>query len=115
MKLHEYQAKQLLAKAGIPVLPGVVATTAAEAGRAYETLRQGPQGATGVEKPSLAISVYNASGDLVDEVSVGSYDQARDFYYATSLKKKPVLAVNSRFVKEDVINYLETLIGIDER
>ncbi|MBF0633837.1 MAG: DUF4340 domain-containing protein, partial [Nitrospinae bacterium] len=81
----------------------------------YETLRQGPQGATGVEKPSLAISVYNASGELVDEVSVGGYDQARDFYFAKSSKKNAVLAVNSRFVKEDVINYLETLIGIDER
>ena len=47
MKLHEYQAKQLFADAGIPIPRGLVAKTSAEAGRAYETLkRQGVAAAT---------------------------------------------------------------------
>ena len=40
MKLHEYQAKQLFANAGIPVPRGIVATTPAEASEAYETLKR---------------------------------------------------------------------------
>ena len=40
MKLHEYQAKQLFASAGIPVPRGHVATTAADAATAYATLQQ---------------------------------------------------------------------------
>ncbi len=38
MNIHEYQARELLARAGIAVPPGVVATTAAEAKRAMERL-----------------------------------------------------------------------------
>src|SRR5271169_3166526 len=38
MNIHEYQARELLAHAGIAVPPGVVATTAAEAKRAMERL-----------------------------------------------------------------------------
>src|SRR3989338_1114244 len=40
MKLHEYQAKQLFASAGIPVPRGVVATTTAQAAAAYDTLKR---------------------------------------------------------------------------
>ncbi|MBI1991852.1 MAG: ADP-forming succinate--CoA ligase subunit beta [Candidatus Omnitrophica bacterium] len=40
MKLHEYQAKQLFATAGIPVPRGVVATTRDEAAGNYETLKR---------------------------------------------------------------------------
>ena len=36
MKVHEYQARQLLASAGIPVPPGEVITDASEAARVYE-------------------------------------------------------------------------------
>ena len=39
MKLHEYQAKQLFASAGIPIPRGVVAKTPAEARAVYDTLR----------------------------------------------------------------------------
>jgi succinyl-CoA synthetase beta subunit len=35
MKIHEYQAKQLLAEAGVPVPKGIVARTAEEAARAF--------------------------------------------------------------------------------
>lgn len=80
-----------------------------------ETLRQGPQGATGLEKPSLTISVYNTSGVLADEVSVGAYYQAHDVYYAKSSKRNVVCAVNARFVKDDIVNSLESLLGSDER
>jgi len=38
MNIHEYQARELLARAGIAVPPGVVATTPAEARRAMERL-----------------------------------------------------------------------------
>src|SRR5437764_239254 len=38
MNIHEYQAKQLLAKFGVPVLPGAVAYTAAEAADAATRL-----------------------------------------------------------------------------
>ena len=38
MKIHEYQAKQLLAKAGIPVPQGIVATTPEEAADAFRQL-----------------------------------------------------------------------------
>ena len=40
MKLHEYQAKQLFASAGIPTPRGELARTSAEAAAAFETLRQ---------------------------------------------------------------------------
>ena len=40
MKLHEYQAKQLFAAAGIPVPRGVVVTDAAKAADAYDTLKR---------------------------------------------------------------------------
>ena len=40
MKLHEYQAKQLFASAGIPVARGVVARTPQEAADGYETLKR---------------------------------------------------------------------------
>jgi succinyl-CoA synthetase beta subunit len=42
MKIHEYQAKALFAAAGIPVPPGAVCTTAAEAEAAYEKLGSPP-------------------------------------------------------------------------
>jgi succinyl-CoA synthetase beta subunit len=38
MKIHEYQARDLLAKFGIPVPPGQVADTAEAAGKAYEEM-----------------------------------------------------------------------------
>ncbi len=40
MKLHEYQAKQLLATAGIPVSRGIIATTPDEARAAFDALRR---------------------------------------------------------------------------
>ncbi len=47
MKLHEYQAKQLFASAGIPIPRGLVAKTPAEASSAYDSLRGQRQGADG--------------------------------------------------------------------
>ncbi len=41
MNIHEYQAKQLLKKFGVPVLPGGVAYTADEAAKVAESLPQG--------------------------------------------------------------------------
>lgn len=38
MDIHEYQAKELFARYGIPVLPGIVATTDSEAGAAADEL-----------------------------------------------------------------------------
>ncbi|HEV7224311.1 MAG TPA: ATP-grasp domain-containing protein, partial [Pirellulales bacterium] len=38
MKIHEFQAKQILRKAGVPVPRGVVARTADEAGDAFREL-----------------------------------------------------------------------------
>ena len=38
MNLHEYQAKELLAKYGLPVAQGILATTATEAAQAFDTL-----------------------------------------------------------------------------
>jgi succinyl-CoA synthetase beta subunit len=38
MKIHEYQAKELLAAAGAPVPRGIVATTAAEALKAFDSI-----------------------------------------------------------------------------
>jgi len=42
MKIHEYQAKELLASAGAPVPRGVVVSSAAEAERAFDELGGGP-------------------------------------------------------------------------
>jgi hypothetical protein len=81
----------------------------------YDTLRQGPQGETGLEKPSLTISVYNTSGVLLDDVSVGARDQAHDIYYAKSSKRSVVRAIDSRFVKDEIVKSLESLLGADER
>ncbi|MBI3997297.1 MAG: ADP-forming succinate--CoA ligase subunit beta [Candidatus Omnitrophica bacterium] len=47
MKLHEYQAKQLFDRVGIPVPFGVVARTPEEAGRCYETVRKQRLGGEG--------------------------------------------------------------------
>src|ERR1700761_4048478 len=41
MNIHEYQAKQILKKFGVPVLPGGVAYTADEAQKVAEGLPQG--------------------------------------------------------------------------
>src|SRR3954471_13669211 len=41
MNIHEYQAKQVLKKYGVPVLPGGVAYTAEEAQKVAEGLPQG--------------------------------------------------------------------------
>ena len=41
MNLHEYQARELLRRAGVPVPPGEVATTPAEAKAATERLGNG--------------------------------------------------------------------------
>ena len=41
MKVHEYQAKELLKKAGVAVPEGIVATTPAEAAKAYDALGGG--------------------------------------------------------------------------
>ena len=38
MKIHEFQAKQLLRDAGVVVLPGIVARSAEEAAQAYREL-----------------------------------------------------------------------------
>ncbi len=38
MKIHEYQARELLAKFGVPVPPGIVVQNPAEAEKAFETL-----------------------------------------------------------------------------
>ena len=38
MKIHEYQAKQLLAESGVPVPKGIVARTADDAARAFTEL-----------------------------------------------------------------------------
>lgn len=81
----------------------------------YENLRQGPQGATGLEKPPLSISVYNASGVLVDEVSVGARDPKHDVFYAKSAKKSPVVAVEAQFARDDIVNSLESLLGFGKR
>ena len=42
MKLHEYQAKEVLAKFGVATLPGVVCTTADECEKAARDLGGGP-------------------------------------------------------------------------
>jgi succinyl-CoA synthetase beta subunit len=42
MKIHEYQAKDLLAAAGAPIPRGIVATSAAEAQAAFDKLGGGP-------------------------------------------------------------------------
>ena len=38
MNLHEYQAKELFERAGIPIAPGIVATTPAEARAAAQKI-----------------------------------------------------------------------------
>src|SRR5215475_1223474 len=42
MKIHEYQAKELLAAAGAAIPRGIVASTPAEAQRAFDQLGGGP-------------------------------------------------------------------------
>ena len=42
MKIHEFQAKDLLAGAGAPIPRGIVASSAAEAQAAFDKLGGGP-------------------------------------------------------------------------
>ncbi|MBI4341835.1 MAG: ADP-forming succinate--CoA ligase subunit beta [Candidatus Omnitrophica bacterium] len=47
MKLHEYQAKQLLTSVGIPIPRGAIAKTPPEAAKAYDELKRQCRGGTG--------------------------------------------------------------------
>ena len=61
MNIHEYQAKQLLKKFGVPVLPGGVAYTADEAAKVAEGLPQG------VSTPELKIEMKEGEPHAVIE------------------------------------------------
>ena len=66
MKIHEYQAQSLLAQFGIPVLPGEVATSAAEARAAYEKL--------GCEKVVVKCQIHaggRGKGTVKEKASAG--------------------------------------------
>ena len=72
MKIHEYQAKQLFADAGIPVPPGEVATTPAEA---FEIAEK-------INKPVMVKA----------QVHVGARGKAGGVKYAETAEAAKVLA-----------------------
>jgi succinyl-CoA synthetase beta subunit len=53
MKIHEYQARELLAKFGVPVPPGIMAETAEAAGKAFEKMNKEDGVALGVVKAQV--------------------------------------------------------------
>ena len=53
MKLHEYQAKELIKSYGVPIQEGVVATTVEEAVAAAENLYDSPDGQFFVVKAQI--------------------------------------------------------------
>ena len=71
MKLHEYQAKQLLANYGVPVPSGHVATTGSEASAAAEKL--------GGEADNKAQVHAGGRGKAGGVKLVKTHDEIRDF------------------------------------
>ena len=80
MKLHEYQAKQLFAAAGIPVPRGIPAKTPQEAAAAYDALRQqcqgGPEFACNVKAQLHAGGRGKAGGILAAASAADASSQA---------------------------------------
>src|SRR5271166_3054561 len=78
MKVHEYQAKELLEKAGVAVPAGVVVSSPAEAARAYDTLGGG----------LIVVKAQVHAGGRGKGVAIGP-DIDRDEALAIASGKKP--------------------------
>ncbi len=77
MKLHEYQAKQLLASAGVTIQRGHPARTPEEAARAYDALRRECKGADGFACNIKAQLHAGGRGKAGGILVASSADQAR--------------------------------------
>ncbi|MBI4664807.1 MAG: DUF4340 domain-containing protein [Nitrospinae bacterium] len=74
--------------------------------------QRAPEGAAGgLDKPVLTVSVYNKSGGLVDEVAVGARAGKPGYFYARSVRTKELFLVGERFVTEDMVASLESLLS----
>ena len=78
MKVHEYQAKELLEKAGVAVPKGIVVTTPAEAAKAYDALGGG----------LIVVKAQVHAGGRGKGVAVGP-EVDRDLALAIASGKKP--------------------------
>ncbi len=93
MNLHEFQAKDLLARHGIPTLKGKVATTPAEAARGFGELGlAGPAGwvAAAVVKAQVHAGGRGKAGGIIPVKSAGEAEAA-----AAKLLGKPLVTYQS--------------------
>ncbi len=89
MKLHEYQARQLLSDAGVPVPPGIVCDTPAEARAAFEKLASG-----GVTLAVVKAQVHAGGRGKAGGVKlVKTADDAQAA--ATAMMSKPLVSVQT--------------------
>jgi len=86
MKVHEYQARELLAQFGIPVPPAIVVDTADEAAKAYETLAKEHSAALAVVKAQVHAGGRGKGGGVK---LVKSADEARTV--AEQILSKPLV------------------------
>ena len=88
MNLHEYQAKELFARFGLPVLPGQVATTPEEARDVAESI-----GATVVIKAQVQVGGRGKAGGVkLAHSPEEAFERARDIL-ALTIKGLPVRKV----------------------
>ncbi|MEM6552317.1 MAG: ADP-forming succinate--CoA ligase subunit beta [Planctomycetota bacterium] len=86
MKVHEYQARELLAEYGVPVPPGIVVSTAAEAEKAFDELESRYDAKLAVVKAQVHAGGRGKGGGVK---LVKSADEARDA--AKTILSKPLV------------------------
>ncbi len=86
MNIHEYQARELLQKFGVPVPPGIVVENATDAGRAFETLVSRHNAKLAVVKAQVHAGGRGKGGGVK---LVRSADEAREA--AKGILSKPLV------------------------
>jgi len=107
MKIHEYQARDLLAKFGVAVPPAIVVSNADEAGKAFETLQKDHKATLAVVKAQVYAGGRGKGGGVK---LVRSADEAKKV--ADTILSKPL--VTPQTGPEGVkVNKLLVAAGVD--
>ncbi len=86
MKIHEHQARQILADAGIPVPPGEVVTSADQAGPAYERIAKASGTALAVVKAQVHAGGRGKAGFVKLVKSAAEATEAAKFMLSNRMK-----------------------------
>jgi succinyl-CoA synthetase beta subunit len=109
MKIHEYQAKELLAAAGAPVPRGVVAGSPAEAAQAFDELGGGPV----VLKAQVHAGGRGKGGFKGSGFRPGDPKEVADIFPLAGLKADAQKLGGVKFVtnREDCAKFAEVMLG----